>query len=169
MFCTVGVFFTLNLYNAVHECIITSLLYCATRLCVGFIVYIINFSGVLTKVPHVRSRQGWRKRDARHHNFLERLQIQDAIRAEIKDQNPKDTISGEKAFNPKNREHIRKLLVDGGCSIEKTCSNIFMQFNENLAKHVQLRPELEYQNFDPDTVDSMLKWVEDGQVLNRPT
>jgi len=82
-------------------------------------------------MPHRRSYKGIKNQWQRRYNFLERLQIQDAIRAEIKDQNPKDTSSGEKAFNSKNREHIRKLLVDSGCSIEKTCSNIFMQFNEN--------------------------------------
>ncbi|MCL2287976.1 MAG: hypothetical protein FWC33_02170 [Candidatus Bathyarchaeota archaeon] len=119
-------------------------------------------------MPHRRSYKGIKNQWQRRYIFLERLQLQDAIRAEIKDQNPKDTLSGEKAFNPKNREHIRKLLVDSGCCIEKA-SSIFLRPSESLAKHVKMRADLEYQNFDPDTINFMLDWYDDGQVLNRPT
>jgi len=91
----------------------------ATRLCAGFMVHSINFFVELKKVHHVRSSQGWRKRDIRYHNFFERLQLQDAIRAEIKDQNPKDTHSDEKAFHPDRRQKINALLLEEDAALRK--------------------------------------------------
>jgi len=71
-------------------------------------------------MPHRRSYKGRKNQWQRRYNFLEYLQIQDAILAEIKDQNPKDTLSGEKAFNLENREQISKLFQTECLSIITT-------------------------------------------------
>ncbi|MDR0797962.1 MAG: hypothetical protein LBE70_04540 [Nitrososphaerota archaeon] len=117
---------------------------------------------------HQRSRTGKNKRYSRFLSYLERHQHYDTIRAEVKAHSRRDPASGEKAFHPDDRQKITNLLLESGCYIEKQ-RNIFSQTINNLTRHVQVRSEVEWQNFDPDTVNTVIGWFEDGQVLNRPT
>jgi hypothetical protein len=119
-------------------------------------------------MPHTRSYAGRKNQYRRFSNYLERIQQHDAIHAEVKAYSRRDPASGEKAFHPDDRQKIAKLLLEGGCYIEKS-RNIFSQTTNNLTRHVRVRSEVEWQNFNPDTVNTVMRWFEDGQVLNRPS
>lgn len=134
----------------------------------GYIEVIINFWRVL-KTPHVRSNYGFKKRETRFTNYLERRQQYDAIRVEVKDHSRCDPASGEKAFHHADRAKINEVLLGSGCCVEKT-SSIFTQQPNHLTKHVKtILVETEYIPFEPVAVIHILNWIEDGQVLNRPT
>jgi hypothetical protein len=119
-------------------------------------------------MPHTRSYAGRKNQYRRFSNYLERIQQHDAIRAEVKEYSRRDPASGEKTFHPDDRQKITNLLLEGGCCIEKP-RNIFSQTPDGLARHVQVRSEVEWQTFDQDTINTVMGWIEDGQVLNRPT
>jgi hypothetical protein len=120
---------------------------------------------------HKRSRTAKNRRYTRHISHLTNIQQRDAIRAEVKEYSRRDPSSGEKTFHPDDRQKITKLLLEGGCYVEKP-RNIFSQPTAGgLARHIRdvRSDDVEWHNFNQDTVNTVMGWIEDGQVLNRPT
>lgn len=109
-----------------------------------------------------RSPQGQQKRQQRFLSYEEKTAQKDTIRGIIKDNCRRDNVTGEIAYNPKDKSNIECALVGEQYRIEKQLAQ-----NSPYEKHLKTKTEKTWSPINQDFAANMLAGLSEGEVLNR--
>jgi hypothetical protein len=109
-----------------------------------------------------RSQKGKENQQTRYLTYEEKTAQKDTIRGIIKDNCRRDNVTGEIAYNPKDKANIESALVGEQFRVEKQVAQ-----GSVYEKHLKVKTEKIWNPINQDLANSVLAGLEAGEVLNR--
>lgn len=111
---------------------------------------------------HRRSPEKLRERRLRRLDYESKMAEKDTIRGIIKDNCRRDNVTGEIAYNPRDKSNIEAALVGEQFRIEKQVAA-----GSVYEKHLKVKTEKIWNPINQELASDVLSAIEAGEVLNR--